>query len=126
MIDIVIIWYYYKVDGCGKEFSAMGPLTSHLKSHSCERPHGCTVEGCGKRFTKASKLKLHLRTHTGERPFACDAEVCIVIIARFSIIIYKMVCTSEYGYDHHSGIKQFMQFEVYQLCLKHDNFVAAF
>jgi uncharacterized Zn-finger protein len=76
MVFMVFMYCYtdVKVDGCGKEFSAMGNLTSHLKSHSGERPHGCPVDGCCKRFTKASKLKLHLRTHTGERPFGCDFE----------------------------------------------------
>ena len=59
----------------------MGTLTSHIKSHSSERPHACPVEGCEKRFTKASKLKLHVRTHTGERPFVCSFEVGIQSLA---------------------------------------------
>ncbi|XP_066970746.1 protein abrupt-like isoform X31 [Macrobrachium rosenbergii] len=44
-------------------------LTSHIYSHTGEKPFECSY--CPKKFTTKTHLKLHNRTHTGERPYVC-------------------------------------------------------
>jgi len=57
---------------CGKEFTSRYYCNylTHLKYHSNERVHKCSV--CDKTYIEAHTLKLHMRKHSGDRPFICD------------------------------------------------------
>ncbi|XP_046558877.1 zinc finger protein 184-like [Haliotis rubra] len=48
-------------------------LSRHMKSHSEERPHKCTI--CERGFKTIASLTNHVNTHTGHRPHKCkDCE----------------------------------------------------
>ena len=44
-------------------------LTRHMKAHSEERPHKCTI--CSRMFKTIPALQNHINTHTGVRPQHC-------------------------------------------------------
>lgn len=54
---------------CGRTYSKVSTLRTHLKSHSGQKPYQCSI--CQKSFTQAANLTAHLRTHSGEKPFKC-------------------------------------------------------
>ncbi|KAF9924521.1 hypothetical protein FBU30_005541 [Linnemannia zychae] len=55
--------------GCGKSFSRAYNLTSHMKTHSKERPFVCG--SCSLGFARRHDLERHIRLHTGEKPYSC-------------------------------------------------------
>ncbi|KAK3825057.1 MAG: hypothetical protein J3Q66DRAFT_326829 [Benniella sp.] len=57
--------------GCGKVFSRAYNLTSHLKTHSSERPFKCG--SCSLAFARRHDRERHLRLHTGEKPYTCNS-----------------------------------------------------
>ncbi|KAF9436390.1 hypothetical protein BGZ76_004085 [Entomortierella beljakovae] len=57
--------------GCGKEFSRAYNLTSHMKTHSSEKPFGCG--SCELAFARRHDRERHVRIHTGEKPYSCDS-----------------------------------------------------
>jgi uncharacterized Zn-finger protein len=47
---------------CRKGFARRDHLDFHIKVHTKEKPHACTLEGCDRKFANASGLKKHIRT----------------------------------------------------------------
>ncbi|KAL1423677.1 hypothetical protein MTO96_021047 [Rhipicephalus appendiculatus] len=54
---------------CGKNFTKLTSLLTHLKWHKMEKPHPCQL--CPARFEKKCYLEIHMLTHTGEKPHKC-------------------------------------------------------
>lgn len=54
---------------CGRSFTRPYNLTSHLKSHSDERPFACSQ--CGRKFARQHDRNRHEKLHWGIRPYAC-------------------------------------------------------
>merc|ERR1712098_269576 len=64
-------------EGCTKTFNSPARLTSHLRTHTNERPYACTYEGCDKTYFEDKHLQQHIKgSHTKERSFPCDWEGC--------------------------------------------------
>ncbi|KAF9279902.1 hypothetical protein BGZ68_007630 [Mortierella alpina] len=60
--------------GCGKIFSRAYNLTSHMKTHSDERPFVCG--SCPLAFARRHDCERHVRLHTGEKPYTCESCGC--------------------------------------------------
>ena len=59
-------------------------LSRHMKSHSDDRPHKCSV--CERGFKTQASLLNHVNTHTGTKPHQC--KYCQVILAcHWSILL---------------------------------------
>lgn len=59
---------------CGKTFSRAYNLTSHMKTHSTDRPFLCGA--CPLAFARRHDRERHARLHTGERPYSCENCSC--------------------------------------------------
>ncbi|OQV19336.1 PR domain zinc finger protein 1 [Hypsibius exemplaris] len=70
----------FKCDTCGKGFIQFAHLTKHHLVHTGEKPYECDV--CGKRFNSSSNLKTHMRLHSGTRPYAC--KFCSTAFTQFN------------------------------------------
>ncbi|KAG9323385.1 hypothetical protein KVV02_002535 [Mortierella alpina] len=55
---------------CDKVFSRAYNLTSHMKTHSNDRPFLCGM--CPLAFARRHDRERHVRLHTGEKPYPCD------------------------------------------------------
>ncbi|XP_046354666.2 zinc finger protein 236-like [Haliotis rufescens] len=60
----------YACNKCRYECCTSEELSTHMLSHSVEKPHFCKY--CGKCFGKACYLQAHVRIHNGEKPFKCE------------------------------------------------------
>ncbi|KAJ2418564.1 hypothetical protein IWW41_006306, partial [Coemansia sp. RSA 2522] len=53
----------YECEHCKKRFSRPSSLTSHVYTHTGERPFACDHPGCTKRFSVLSNLRRHYKVH---------------------------------------------------------------
>ena len=60
----------YLCEFCNKTFGYYSTFSSHLRTHSGDRPYSCG--SCKKTFTDRSTLIKHQRVHSGARPYRCD------------------------------------------------------
>ncbi|KAI7899452.1 uncharacterized protein BX663DRAFT_520966 [Cokeromyces recurvatus] len=61
--------YVCQHDNCGRSFTRPYNLTSHMKTHTTERPYACSH--CGRRFARQHDRNRHEKLHWGIRPYAC-------------------------------------------------------
>ncbi|KAJ1838390.1 hypothetical protein LPJ70_005479, partial [Coemansia sp. RSA 2708] len=64
----------YLCNVCQKMFARPSTLSTHMHSHTGEKPFECTWDGCGKRFSVMSNLRRHQRIHERQRSKFADMQ----------------------------------------------------
>ncbi|PGH01952.1 hypothetical protein AJ80_08934 [Polytolypa hystricis UAMH7299] len=57
----------HKCKVCDKRFTRPSSLTTHMYSHTGEKPHACDFEGCGRHFSVVSNLRRHKKVHKTDK-----------------------------------------------------------
>ncbi|KAI9503150.1 hypothetical protein BX070DRAFT_183478, partial [Coemansia spiralis] len=53
----------YQCEECLKYFTRPSSLTTHIYTHTGEKPHECSFPGCSKKFSVLSNLRRHMKLH---------------------------------------------------------------
>ncbi|KAJ1963218.1 hypothetical protein GGI12_002191, partial [Dipsacomyces acuminosporus] len=57
----------YECKHCKKRFTRPSSLTSHIYTHTGEKPFACDFPNCAKRFSVLSNLRRHYKVHSHRR-----------------------------------------------------------
>ena len=66
--------FFCKFEGCTHGSNTQSELKQHMRSHTKEKPHLCTM--CGQRTATRKAMTIHQRIHTGDKPYKCTYEGC--------------------------------------------------
>jgi len=71
--------YVCQWQGCERNerpFTKRHKVSTHIRTHTSERPYECPATDCGKRFARPDSLATHMKTHSTNRPYYCPIAGC--------------------------------------------------